>query len=249
MDSPTNWWNGFFTGLFADFWRAAIPAGHTVAEVAFFEKALRLSPGSRVLDAPCGHGRHSLELARRGYRVTGVDFSTDLLDSARRSAAAEGLAIDWIERDMREVAEAEAFDAAICAGNSFGYFDDAGNQASLDSAGLALRRGGRFLLESGWVSEALLPNFRERIDMEASGIRFQAENRYDVAGGKVENRFTVSRGAQSETRLAAHRIYAYRELARMLEAAGFSDLEAFGSPAGEPFALGSPRLLLVATKR
>jgi len=249
MDSSTNWWNGFFTGLFADFWRAATPDDHTLAEVAFFEKALRLGPGSRLLDVPCGHGRHSLELARHGHRVTGVDFSTDLLDSARRSAAAQGLAIDWIERDMRDLADTEAFDAAICAGNSFGYFDDAGNQASLDSAGRALRKGGRFLLESGWVSEALLPNFRERLDMEVSGIRFQAENRYDFAKGKVENRFTVSRGAQSESRLAAHRIYSYRELARMLEAAGFSDFEAFGSPAGEPFVLGSQRLLLVAAKR
>ncbi len=86
MESPTDWWNGFFTGLFADFWRAVIPAEHTLAEVDFLEKVLALAPGSRVLDVPCGHGRHSLELARRGYRVTGLDFSTDLLGSARESA-------------------------------------------------------------------------------------------------------------------------------------------------------------------
>lgn len=249
MNSPTDWWNGFFTGLFADFWRAAIPADHTLAEVDFFEKALRLRPGSRLLDVPCGHGRHSLELARRGYRVTGVDFSTDLLGAARRSGAQQGLAIEWIERDMRDLAESAAFDAAFCAGNSFGFFDDAGNQAFLNSAARALRKGGRFLLDSGWVSEALLPNFHERLDMEVSGIRFQAENRYDFAQGRVENRFTVTRGERSETRLAAHRIYTYRELVRMLEAAGFSDFEAFGSPAQEPFALGSPRLLLVAARR
>ena len=248
MESPTDWWNGFFTGLFADFWRAVIPAEHTLAEVDFLEKVLALAPGSRVLDVPCGHGRHSLELARRGYRVTGLDFSTDLLGSARESAAARGLAIEWVERDMRDVREGEAFDAAFCAGNSFGYFDDAGNQAFLDSAARALRKGGRFVLESGWISEALLPNFRDRIDMEADGIAFRAENRYDPATARVESRFTVRRGAQSETRLAAHRIYTCREIVRMLEGAGFSDLEVFGSLAREPFVLGSPRLLLAAAK-
>ena len=84
--------------------------------------------------------------------------------------------------------------------------------------------------------------------MEVDGIRFQAENRYDPVTARVENRFTVSRGAQSETRPAAHRVYTCRELVRMLEIAGFSDIEAFGSLAREPFALGSPRLLLASVK-
>jgi SAM-dependent methyltransferase len=249
MNCPTDWWNGFFTGPFADFWRVAIPEDRTLAEVDFLEQTLRIRPGSSVLDVPCGHGRHSLELARRGYRVTGVDFSSDLLGAARRSAAAEGLTIEWIERDMRSLAESEAFDAAFCAGNSFGYFDDAGNQAFLESTARALGRGGRFLIASGWISESLLPNFRETLDREFSGIRFQAENRYDAAEARVESRFTVSRGGRSETRLAAHRIYTYRELVKMLEAAGFAGFEAFGSPAGEPFVPGSPELLLSATKR
>ncbi|MGH9369815.1 MAG: SAM-dependent methyltransferase, partial [Thermoanaerobaculia bacterium] len=128
-----------------------------------------------------------------------------------------------------------------------GFFDDAGNQAFLAAAARAVRPGGRFLLDSGWVAESLLPSFHEKLDMEVSGIRFQAENRYDPAEGVVQNVFTASRDGRSETRPAAHRVYTVRELSGMLEAAGFGSLEAFGSTDGDPFALGSPRLLLVAT--
>jgi SAM-dependent methyltransferase len=248
MTTPTDWWNGFFTGLFADFWRAAIPPEMTRADVDFFEKELELAPGARVLDVPCGHGRHSLELARRGFRVTGVDFSADLLSAARRSSEEQALAIEWVERDMRDLPWRGEFDAALCAGNSFGYFDDAGNRAFLEAAALAVKPGGRFLLDSGWIAEALFPHFHQRLEMDVSGLRFVAENRYDPAQGRVENRFTVSRGALSETRPAAHRVYTYRELAQMLEDAGLADLAAFGSLTGEPFALGSPRLLLVGVR-
>ncbi|MGE5276715.1 MAG: SAM-dependent methyltransferase [Acidobacteriota bacterium] len=249
MTCSGDWWNGFFTGLFVEFWQAAIPAESTRSDIEFLQKHLRLEPGCRVLDVPCGHGRHSLELAQRGCRMTGLDFSEDALSAARRSAAENDLRVDWIQGDMRELPWRADFDAAFCAGNSFGYFDDDGNQSFLDGVGRAVRPGGRFLLESGWIAEALLADFHERLDLKVpGGIRFHAENRYDPARGAVESRFTVSRRGKTLTRPGRHRVYTYRELVGMLEAAGFGDFEAFGSVSGEPFALGSRRLLLTAVR-
>ncbi len=67
------WYESFFHGIVLDMWRAAASPEQTRLEADFLERALGLRPGARVLDVPCGFGRHSLELASRGYRPTGVD--------------------------------------------------------------------------------------------------------------------------------------------------------------------------------
>ena len=86
--------------------------------------------------------------------------------------------------------------------------------------------------------------------MEAGDIHFAAENSYDPACGWMDSRYTITRrGLESETRQAAHRIYTYREVVRMLEAAVFEDVCGLGSLEGEPFRLGSARLILIATKK
>lgn len=150
---------------------------------------------------------------------------------------------------MREIPPATIpFDAAFCSGNSFGYFDDEGNAAFLRGVARSLEAGGHFLLDSGWMAETLLPNFREKIEAEVSGIRFRAENRYDPESARVENCFTVSRGQEEVSRLASHRVYTYRELASMLRDAGLKIVAAFGSLSGEPYGLGCHRLLLVARR-
>jgi len=233
----------------AEFWRAVIPDEATGEEVDFLERALALGKAARVLDAPCGHGRHSLELARRGYRVTGVDWGDDLLAAARASSEKQGLAIGWEKRDMRSLAFDGEFDAAFCAGNSFGYFDDDGNRAYLESITRSLAPGGRFVLESGWIAESLFADFHARLDISAGGIRFVAENRYVPATGFVENVFRASKGGRRESKAARHRVYTCRELLGMVERAGLSPIETWGTLDRKPYAVGSPRLLLLAIRR
>ena len=83
----SQWFETFFSGLAVESWTRAMTPEMTSAEVDFLEKALELKRDARVLDVPCGHGRHALELAQRGYRVTGVDLSTDALDVARQHSS------------------------------------------------------------------------------------------------------------------------------------------------------------------
>jgi len=248
MTAPLDWWKDFFSGLMVEFWKSAIPAEATRADADFFEKILSLAPGSRVLDAPCGHGRFAIELAQRGHHVTGVDLSEDFLAAARAGAEALGLSVAWRHSDMRDLPWQDQFDAVLCAGNSFGYFDDAGNAAYLAAAARALKAGGRLLLESGWVAESLLPRFRETFEMNSGGIRFTVQNTYAVQTGRVENVFGASRGGRSETKTASHRIYMVNEVLAMLRRAGFASFACFDGNDGLPYRLGSSRLLLVARK-
>ena len=75
MTVPSNWYENFFHGIPLDLWRKAISPEQTKAETDFLVDALQCHPGAHLLDVPCGNGRLSLWLARRGNRVTGVDIN------------------------------------------------------------------------------------------------------------------------------------------------------------------------------
>jgi SAM-dependent methyltransferase len=248
VNAPQDWWRDFFSGLVVDFWKAAMPPEATRAEADFFQKRLAPPPGGHLLDVPCGHGRLALELARRGYRLTGVDISEDFLAAARRSAGDEGLAVEWHQSDMRDLPWREEFDGAFCGGSSFGYLGDAGDLDYVRAVARTLKPGARFSIDAVKAAEVIAPHFRERYAMEVEGIRFEAENRYDKATGWMESRYTITRGEASEARSARHRIYTYREVEAMLEEAGFEGIQGLGSLAGEPFGSDSTRLILVAAR-
>src|SRR5215210_8965980 len=87
MSIPSNWYETFFHGVTLDLWRRAIPPKQTTAEAAFLIQNLNCDAGAHLLDVPCGNGRLTLELAKRGYRVTGVDLAEEFIAEARSLAA------------------------------------------------------------------------------------------------------------------------------------------------------------------
>jgi SAM-dependent methyltransferase len=252
-DAPQDWWKNFFSGLVVDFWKIALPPEVTRLETDFLMERLELSPGDRVLDAPCGHGRLSIELARRGCDVTGVDISSEFLAEAASAAQAAGPEVasrlSWRQSDMRDLPWDGHFQAAFCMGGSFGYFGDEGDSAYLLAAAGTLRSGGLFALDASRVAETILPNFVERRDMEKEGLRFESENRYDPERGRIENRYTITRGSQKEVRTASHRLYTVSQLLEMLRRAGLEPRSLHGALEGTLFRMGSPQLFIVAAKR
>src|SRR6185312_7085529 len=116
---------------------AATPA-MTTADVDFVERELQLSPGARLLDVPCGSGRHSIALAGRGYRVTGLDISAEAIGHARALSAD----VEWLQGDMRHLPDEAGYDAALCLGNSFGYLGPAGTREFAAALARAVRPGG-----------------------------------------------------------------------------------------------------------
>jgi SAM-dependent methyltransferase len=244
----TNWWQDFFSGVIVDLWLRIPTEEQTRTEADFIEKVLALPPKARVLDVPCGGGRHALELAARGYQVTGLDLSADFLKAARTQAAQRQLSVSWEQREMSDLPWHGEFDGAFCFGNSFGYQDDAGNARFLASVARALKPSGRFVLDCGYVAESLFPNFQERRWFPVGDILFLSSGRYDPSSGRLDTDYTCIRDGKADTRQASARIYTYRELVRLLEDSGFSNCDAFSSFNQEPYRLGAPHLLVVATK-
>src|SRR5687767_3094401 len=106
-------WEKFFDGQ-APSYKDASFNKNTTAEVNFLLEVFNLPPGSRVLDVGCGVGRHSIELARRGYKVTGIDFSAAMLAEAAKAAKEAGVEVEWLEVDATRFTSPKFFDAAVC---------------------------------------------------------------------------------------------------------------------------------------
>ena len=255
---PENWWENFFHGVALDFWRAAIPAELTRAEADFLAKQLQLAPKARVLDVPCGNGRLAIELAKRGFALTGVDIAGEFIEEAKQQSleaiqsidwqSSDWQTIDWHQQDMRNLPWTNEFDGAFCFGNSFGYLDDEANADFLKAVSQTLKPGRRFILDAPAVAECILPNFQPSRSIELAGIKVNIEHRYDHEQGRMFNDFTFTRDGVVDRRPSSQRAYTYRELTELLHDAGFESVAAYGSLTEEPFNLGAHRLLLVSQK-
>jgi SAM-dependent methyltransferase len=245
MSAANPWYRDFFSGVVVDNWLVTMPEEETRAEVDFIEKVLGVHAPDRLLDVPCGGGRHSLPLVGRGYHLTGVDLSGGFLDAARKHSTG----VTWEQRDMRDLPWSAAFDGAFSFGNSFGYLDDAGNADFLRAVAGTLKPGARFVLDTSYLTEGLLPVLQERSWYEIAGVVILSARRYDPATGRLHVAYTYIRDGQRDTRSMSARLYTYREVHQLFEDAGFTEVQGFGSLAGEPFRFGSRRLLLVGTKK
>jgi SAM-dependent methyltransferase len=248
MSAAHDWARDFFTGSFVDLWLRAVGEEQTRAEVDFLEKALRLTPGAKVLDLACGGGRHALELAARGYRVTGVDLSPEFLAVARQRAAERQLSVMWEERPIQDLPWREEFDGAYCLGNSMGGLDDEDVAAFFQGVARALRPGGRFAVDNGTIAECILPNLKERFWIPLGDILFLIHNRYDHARSRLEMEFTIIRGGKEEKKSGFQQVYTYRQFCGLLAQAGLGEFEGYSSPGPEPFRLGGHSLTLVSTR-
>ncbi len=195
---PPDWYTHVFTEIPNEFWRRAAPPGAAAREVEFIEARLHLRPRSRVLDVPCGSGRHALALAARGHALVGWDISTEAIAYARHAAAEAGLTMALHVGEMRGIPCDASFDAAICMGNSFGYLDLAGTREFAAALAGAIRLGGGLVIDYAAAAESVLPGFvpdRPR-DFTVGDIRATGSNTYDVAGSRLLSRYVFSRGTQ-----------------------------------------------------
>jgi 2-polyprenyl-3-methyl-5-hydroxy-6-metoxy-1,4-benzoquinol methylase len=113
MSGRREWWQDFFHGPWGELQAEGYPPEKTKAEVDFLITALGLSEGHSVLDLACGIGRHSIELATRGIKVTGLDYNESALALAGTLAKSADVQPRFVQRDMRDLDFSQEFDAAF----------------------------------------------------------------------------------------------------------------------------------------
>jgi SAM-dependent methyltransferase len=249
----TPWYVRFFGPQYIATYADLLTPERTRAEVEFIERTLQLAPGEAVLDAACGHGRHLLQLASRGYRLTGVDLDGYALDLARQEAARHGLAeerVRLLRADLRELPYAAEFDAAYNYFTAFGYLEDeAEDERALRAIARALRPGGRFLLET-LSAYRLAQVFQPRTWQDTStGYRVLEERSWDLVAGRMHERriLRAPDGREREEHINL-RLYTASELAHLFARCGLSVEAALSAPDGAPYTLRSMRLALLGRK-
>jgi SAM-dependent methyltransferase len=236
-----------FSGLLLDALDHTKSHDYTRQEATYLERVLVLPQAGKVLDVPCGSGRLMLELAARGYQMTGIDIAQPSVDELCRRAQERNLVIAAEQGDMRDLRWNTEFDGAYCAWESFGYFDDAGNLDFLKAVYRALKPGARFLIDTH-VVESFLPHFPHRFWSQSGDLLVLEEADYDLDRGRFSREWVFIRGEQQEKRSLSLRLYTYRELCGLLTEAGFTDLKGYNLLSVEKFAVGGPRLNIIARK-
>ncbi len=243
------------------FWAAYAPLmfdeerwAEVPAVVDALERLVGLEAGAAVLDSCCGPGRHSIELAARGYRVTGVDITETYLEAARESAAGLELPLEFCRADIRSFVRPGSFDLAINLYTSFGYFPSPEEDlAALRNIRRSLRPGGALVLETNG-KETAARDFIDGETFERSGWTVRTE--YEVVGPweGLRNRWILSRenplspAGPRETvdRSFVLRLYSATELRAALLAAGFSDVELYGNLGASPYDQHASSLVALA---
>jgi SAM-dependent methyltransferase len=223
--------------------------GLAPAEVDQMIALLGPQSGAAVLDLCCGIGRHSLEFARRGFKVTGVDRTLPYLDQARASASKENLKIEFVRSDMREFSRPAAFDAAINFFTAFGYFENPADDARVARNLLdSLNPDGRLIVDMNG-KEIMARKFRERDWGTREDGTIVLEERRVLDGWKrLENRWTWIRGVERRVSTLVLRVYSGAELESLLRSVGFREVGLYGSLSATPYDQNAQRLVAVASK-
>lgn len=244
------WWEELFSD---DYLRTVpVPSPKSIArQCDFIESRLGLAPGATVLDVGCGLGLHAVELTRRGLLVVGLDLSLPMLSRAAEEAQDQGLKVNFLHADMREMNFENAFDAVLFWGTSFGYFDDETNRQVLERAYRALKPGGLLLLDV--VNRDFVirgqPNL---VWFQGDGCVVMEETSFNFIASRlvVKRKVMLDDGRQRETTYSI-RLYSLHELGQILHQRGFRVIEVSGREAtpGIFFGADSPKLLILAERR
>lgn len=239
-----NFWLNFAPIMFDEqHWAQAKGIAERIKEIA------SLKNGDKVLDACCGPGRISVELALLNLDVCGVDIMQSFLDAAAESARDENVNLKLLNEDMRTFSSKTKFDLAINVYNSFGYCDSVDEDLKIIlQIYKSLKKGGKFLLEC--VSrETAIKFFTEGEWFERAGKTVLTE--FSVQGaweGLVSKWILIDQDGKRLEHSFVQRLYSAAELRDKILNIGFSSAKVYGGYDLREYNQNADTMLILATK-
>lgn len=239
----------FFDSSYQDVWKELIPQGLTEAECDFIEDVCSLSNGESVLDLMCGYGRHSIELAKRGLKITAVDNLASYIESVKDNAERDKLSIKALNDSVLQADFGSDFSAAICMGNSFNFFAKPEALRLVKKVSECLRSKGFFLINTWMISEIVFKYFRDKDWHYAGDYKCILDYELKFFPTRIESKQTIiSPLGTSETLPGIDFIYSIDQLQDMLTANDLSIIGLYSTPRKRKFLLGDSKVYIVAQK-
>jgi SAM-dependent methyltransferase len=246
---PREWWQSYFDEHYLLEYEPLMTLERDRREVARLIEVLRLPVGARVLDVPCGQGRHAHLLAEGGFDVRGLDYSPTLIRMARERG--EGRTLRYLRGDMRRLPAAwrERFDAVVNLFTSFGFFLDPGDDARTIAEFARVLRPGGVLVWHGGSRDGVVARFLARDWWRTSdGTLVAHERSFDPLSGVLRIRSTWRGAGGDGEREHRIRLYTATRLAELCAAAGLIVEQAFDGWEARPLRRRSSEMMLVARK-
>lgn len=235
MNDNNSWQKSMYDNLFAKATLDSVGLKEKAkAEVQFLIDKLNLTSDAKILDVPCGTGRHSRLLAEKKYQVLGLDISQSCIDIAQAESPIQGLS--YKTADMRDLSSYKnQFDCVLNLFSSFGYFaTDEENEQILVEMLKTLRPGGKIVINV-INREWLLSIYKPALWFKTGTVLTVSAGSYDPVTKYNESYMTLKDESTGETTLSYHRIrlYSPQEMIDLLKKHGLKDVKAFGSFNGE----------------
>lgn len=246
------WWASYFDAHYLVEHEPMFAERATRREVGRLIDVLGAPVGARVLDVPCGQGRHAILLAEAGYRVDGIDYSSHLLSQARAAVPPERRRnVRFHRGDMRALPStwADRFDAVINVGTSFGFFRHPANDAqALSEFARVLAPGGTFIWQ-GANRDGVMARFLSRDWWPTSdGALIGHERRFDALSGVLTVETAWRGPAGGGERVYHLRLYTATRLAELLADVDLVVEQAFSGWTDRPLTRRAGEMLLIARK-
>jgi SAM-dependent methyltransferase len=249
VTARADWWKTYFDARYLREFEPLFAERRTRREVARLVDVLGLPAGARVLDCPCGQGRHSHALAEAGFSVTGLDYSRPLLAVARRRGT--GPALRYAHGDMRRLPArwTGRFDAVLNLFTSFGFFLDPADDARVIAEFARVLRPGAVLVWHGGDRDGVMARFLGRDWWTlADGTLVGQERAFDPVSGVLSVRSQWYGPRDHGEREHRIRLYTPTRLAELCAAAGLIVEEAYDGWSPRPVGRRSSEMLLVARR-
>lgn len=238
----------FFNSLYKDVWRKLVPDGLTEAEADFIEDVCALQPNAAILDLMCGYGRHTLELAKRGHNLTAIDNLSDYIQEIEEKS--KGLNVNTQLSSLTNMQLSTSYDAVICMGNSFSFFNKVDAQHILHTISAHLRTGGCFIINTWMLGEIAIRHFREKEWFYAGEYKYLHDCRYLFHPSRIESEHTIiTPDGVTETYKGVDYILTLSELDDLLKEAGLLIGGVYSTPRKKPFKMGDTRAYITAYKQ